>query len=127
MNQVSTDPRPDPRDDDPDVTLVMAGRFVLGDGADWRTWWPLIASVPGRRVGLDLSGVTAIDAAGLGLLARLAVQAWCHGRELTIVAASARVQRVLRLVGLEAVLSGGRNSPLHLDCSKFGSVKGVYR
>jgi anti-anti-sigma factor len=94
----------------------MAGRLVLGDGADWRTWWPLVASARGRRVGLDLSGVTAIDAAGLGLLARLAVQAWCHGRELTIVAASARVRRMLQLVGLEAVLSGRRDGLLQVDC-----------
>jgi anti-anti-sigma factor len=116
MKQVSTDPRPARRDDGADVTVVMAGRLVLGDGADWRTWWPLVASVPGRRVGLDLSGVTAIDAAGLGLLARLAVLAWCHGRELTIVAASARVRRVLQLVGLEAVLSGSRAGFLHVEC-----------
>jgi anti-anti-sigma factor len=116
MKQIGTDPWPGRRDDGPDVTLVMAGRLVLGDGADWRTWWPLVASVPGRRVGLDLSGVTAIDAAGLGVLARLAVLAWCRGRELTVVAAGARVRRVLQLVGLDAVLSGSRDGVRQAEC-----------
>jgi anti-anti-sigma factor len=95
--------------DDARDTLVIAGRLVRGDGADWTTWWSLVASMPRGSVNLDLSGVTAIDAAGAGLLARLAVQAWCHGRELRIVAASARARRVLEVVRLDTVLSAAPN------------------
>ena len=94
------------RDDDGKATLVMTGRLVRGDGADWTAWWPLVASAPRGPVNVDLSAVTSIDAAGVGLLARLAVQAWCYGRELRIVAASARVRRVLELVRLDRVLTG---------------------
>ena len=84
--------------------LVAEGRLVLGHGADWEAWAPLAAAVPGRRVRIDLSGVTEIDAAGIGLLARLAAQARCRGGELAVVAASARVRRVLEVVQLDAAL-----------------------
>ena len=106
------------RDDTPD-TLVMAGRLVRGDGADWTTWWSLIASMPRGPVNVDLSAVTTIDAAGAGLLARLAVQAWCHGRELRLVAASARVRRVLALVKLDTVLAGVRSAARAIDCASW--------
>lgn len=105
--------------DDTEDTLVMAGRLVRGDGADWTTWWSLVASMPRGPVNLDLSAVTAIDAAGAGLLARLAVQAWCHGRELRIVAASARVRRVLALVGLDTALAGVRSVAGSIGCASW--------
>src|SRR5688572_33101545 len=56
--------------DDTEDTLVMAGRLVRGDGADWTTWWSLVASMPRGPVNLDLSAVTAIDAAGAGQIGR---------------------------------------------------------
>jgi anti-anti-sigma factor len=84
--------------------LIAEGRLVFGQGADWEAWSPRAAAVPGRRVRIDLSAVTEIDAAGVGLLARLAVQARCRGRELAVVAASARVRRVLEVVRLDAAL-----------------------
>ena len=105
--------------DDGEDTLVMAGRLVRGDGADWTTWWSLVASMPRGAVCLDLSAVTAIDAAGAGLLARLAVQAWCHGRELRIVATSDRVQRVLALVQLDTVLAGVGTAAQSIDCAAW--------
>ena len=87
--------------------LVAEGRLVLGDGADWQAWSPQAAATPGRVICVDLSAVTDIDAAGVGLLVRLAVQARCHGRELVIVAASPRVRQLLELVsGLTLGASG---------------------
>jgi anti-anti-sigma factor len=87
--------------------LVAEGRLVLGDGADWEAWSPQAAATPGRIVRVDLSAVTDIDAAGVGLLVRLAVQARCHGRRLAVVAASPRVRRVLELVQLDRVAGVG--------------------
>jgi len=87
--------------------LVAEGRLVLGDGADWEAWSPLAAATPGRVVRVDLSAVTDIDAAGVGLLVRLAVRARSHGRELAVVAASPRVRLVLDLVQLDRVAGSG--------------------
>ena len=87
--------------------LVAEGRLVLGHGVDWEAWSPLVAATPGRVVRVDLSAVTDIDAAGVGMLVRLAVQARCLGRELAVVAASPRVRRVLELVQLDRVAGSG--------------------
>jgi anti-anti-sigma factor len=95
--------------------LVAEGKLVLGHGADWEAWAPLVAATPGRVVRVDLSAVTDIDAAGVGLLMRLVVQARRLGRELAVVAASPRVRRVLELVQLDRLAGSGREpstSPL---------------
>ena len=100
---------PNQRADAEGVMLAAEGRLVLGDGADWEAWSPQAAATAGRVIRVDLSAVTDIDAAGVGLLVRLAVHARCHGRELAIVAASPRVRQVLELVqvsGLAYAASG---------------------
>src|SRR5687768_10053169 len=82
MNAVRSRPFLNLRADARGVRLVATGRLVLGHGADWEAWSPRVAATPGRVVRVDLSAVTDIDAAGIGLLVRLAVQARCHGRTL---------------------------------------------
>ncbi len=93
-----------------DTRVVSArGRLVAGAGADAREWASAGASGLARRVVLDLTAVTALDAGGIGrlLLVRQALAG--RGASLTIAAAPPRVWRVLELVGLDRVFAPGRD------------------
>ena len=66
-----------------------------------------------RRVVLDLGAVTDIDARGVGTLAVLIAHARSTGRRLILARSSRRVDRVLRLTGLDAqfdTVSEGRDT-----------------
>lgn len=78
------------------VILRCVGRIVLGAETSL-----LCAAVrrDGRDIALDLSAVTAIDAAGIGAL--LALQA--AGIYLKLVNPTGPVRHVLRVTGLESM------------------------
>ena len=78
------------------VTVLCQGRLVRGQET------ALLCAViqqHGRDIILDLSGVTAIDAAGIGAL--LSLQA--AGSYLRLVSPSLAVRQVLRLTSLDSV------------------------
>jgi anti-sigma B factor antagonist len=56
--------------------------------------WPLAVSV-------DLSGLTFCDAAGLGVLARIARHARQAGRQLRLTAARPSLLKIMRITGLD--------------------------
>lgn len=58
----------------------------------------------GRRVILDLSDVTRIDASGIGAIARLSRSGMMAHRPVVIVGADARTQRLLELTQLDSVV-----------------------
>jgi anti-anti-sigma factor len=64
-----------------------------------------------RRVLLDLSGVSDIDAAGVGELIRAFDVAFGAGGALEIAAVSPRVHRVLETTGVLSLLTAGAESP----------------
>jgi anti-anti-sigma factor len=80
------------------VKLLCDGRIVLGVEAE--TLRCIATARSERCLILDLRGVRAIDAAGLGLLAELHSWAWQRSRLLTIANPSRRVRRLLALTGL---------------------------
>jgi ABC-type transporter Mla MlaB component len=82
------------------LVVKAVGRLVVGHGADPAGWQLCLGGHFGRDVTLDLSEVTALDGAGSGVLASLARQAMLRGGRVRVVAAHARVRRVLALVGL---------------------------
>jgi anti-anti-sigma factor len=84
------------------TVLVALGRLVLGHGARWGAWTPFIEQAARGAVHVDLSGVTQLDAAGLGLLVRVARRIRRQGRDFCIVAAAPRVRRMLALTRLES-------------------------
>jgi anti-anti-sigma factor len=90
------------------TVIVALGRLVLGHGARWGAWTPFIEQAARREVYVDLSGITQLDAAGLGLLVRVARRIRRQGRDFCIVAAAPRVRRMLALTRLE--------KPLVSDC-----------
>lgn len=84
------------------VKLLCTGRIVLGVEAE--TLRCIATARAERCLILDLRGVRAIDAAGLGLLAEL--HCWAQRRNglLTIANPSRRVLRLLALTKLKPAL-----------------------
>jgi anti-anti-sigma factor len=86
--------------------LRCSGKLILGHGADRSFWAPLLAGADGVDLLLDLAAVTQIDAAGVGVIVDLCRSMHRRGGTVRMVAASARVRRMLRLTGVEALLDG---------------------
>lgn len=90
------------------VTALRAfGRLVVGAGAGHPAWQTARDWRGASRVVVDLAGVTAIDAAGVGALLRLRQSAARHGVPVTIAAAAPRVRRVLQILRLDSLLAPG--------------------
>ena len=87
------------------TVIVAVGRLVLEHGARWGAWTPFIESASRGAVHLDLSGITQLDAAGIGLLARVARRIRRQGRDFCIVAVAPRVRRMLAVTRLEQTLA----------------------
>ena len=78
------------------VTVRCQGRLVRGQET---TLLCAVIQQHGRDIILDLSGVTAIDAAGIGALVSLQAA----GTYLRLVGPSLLVRQVLRLTNLDSV------------------------
>ncbi len=84
------------------VSLRCSGRIVQGDGTD--DLLRAVISQQSRHIQIDLSRVTAIDAAGLGVLAQLAQWARDGNRSIELVNPSRRVRSALETTRLSSVL-----------------------
>jgi anti-anti-sigma factor len=87
----------------PLVTILRcSGRMVYGDGND--TLVKAVMSKDSRHFLIDLNGVNASDAAGLGALA--ALERWARNENRTIHLAnlSKRVREAVETTGLSSVL-----------------------
>lgn len=94
--------------------LRCEGRLTAGHGADRRAWTSLLDD-PGRAdLLLDLSGVTHLDAAGIGRLADLRNALHRRGGSLRLVEANRRIGAMLRVTGLAAVLDRAEVPPVRV-------------
>jgi anti-anti-sigma factor len=84
--------------------LHCSGRIDVGEALT-RLREAVICELSARTILLDLARVTAIDAAGLGLLMFLHTRAAGRGCELKLCAPSPPVAGVLALTHLDTVLS----------------------
>lgn len=107
--------------------IRATGRLVIGAGADAPQWALTGTLGDVDDVEMDLGGVTAIDARGIGRLIGLRQSLGRVGARLTITSASPRVRRVLHLTMLDAIFGiapGGTRggaadvlpAPAHLCC-----------
>lgn len=88
-----------------ETTVVhCTGRIDMGEALT-RLRETLISELGSRVILLDLSRVTAIDAAGLGLLSFLHTRAAGRGCALKLVAPSPQVSNLLALTRLNSVLT----------------------
>src|SRR5262245_50349714 len=88
-----------------------SGRLMPRASSDLTAWRPALTLAVGRTLTLDLCGVVRMDAAGLGLLATLTVEARRAAGELRLVSAPPRVRRLLEMTGLHRELAGDDRSP----------------
>jgi len=111
----------------PNVTLRCSGRIVLGLEAE--TLRCMATSRSENCVTLDLGGIRALDAAGLGLLVEL--QCWAEHRKkaLRIVRPSACVRKLIALTNLQSVLQVGGSQRFGgvEDCDRAASAAGTER
>lgn len=94
----------------PGRLLVLAGRLDVAAAADTRL--ALVAAVDAADgdLVLDLAGLQAVDATGLGVLVGVHRRAGRRGRTLVLRDVTAPVARVLMLTRLDRVLSQTRSS-----------------
>ena len=87
----------------PGAVLYCDGRIVCGPHIDLlvRRCGELLEVYP--VIGLDMSGVTAVDSVGLGSLVRVLASARKRGKDLVIISPSERASQALRLAKLLAV------------------------
>ena len=87
----------------PCAVLHCDGRIVFGPQADClvRRCGQIFEKY--RALGLELSGVTALDSGGVGSLVRILNTARKQGKELAIISPSQKVNQVLEITNLTAV------------------------
>ena len=102
------------------AVLKASGRLVLGHGARWSIWAPFLEG-SARRVSVDLCGITNIDAAGLGVLVRVAEETRRRHREFSINASSPALRRMLSVTGLTKPLGVGNCRP-HVEAAELIAV-----
>ena len=96
------------------VTLRCSGRIVLGLEAE--TLRCMATSRTENCLTLDLSGIRALDAAGIGLLVELQCWANRRGKALRIAQPSPCVRKLIGLTKLHSVLQLG-------GCETFGGIE----
>jgi len=94
---------------DRSVQLKITGRLVHGDESDLLIQTVDIRTEP--SVLIDLSELESVDAAGLGTLVFLQHQLELEGRELVLLSPPEYLLSLLRLTGLEGVLTVRESCP----------------
>src|SRR5256886_17414171 len=94
----------------PSAAVVLDGEMDISTGPAIRRF--LLAAISGGDVHLavDMSGVTFIDAAGIGVLVAAANRARRAGGGLSLLAPSRQVRRVLDVLHLDAILPAAQRS-----------------
>ena len=96
--------------DPPAATVVLDGEIDIATAPAIRRF--LLAAISGGNVHLavDMSGVTFIGAAGIGVLVDVANRAREAGGSLSLLAPSPRVQWLLDVLHLDATLPAAQRS-----------------
>lgn len=92
------------------ATVALDGEIDISNCPAIRRF--LMAAINGGNVQLavDMSGVTFIDAAGIGVLVAAANRARSAGGGLSLLAPSRQVQRLLDILHLDAILPAAQRS-----------------
>jgi anti-anti-sigma factor len=96
--------------DPPSATVVLGGEIDIATAPAIRRF--LLGAISGGNVHLavDMSGVTFIDAGGIGVLVAAANRARQAGGGLSLLAPSRPVRRLLEVFHLDAILPAAQRS-----------------
>ena len=93
------------RREDQSLKLVIAGELDMAATFRLEPELDRLLDAPDLlRLECDLAGVSFVDSSGLGLLLAMRERAQQRGIAMAIVSVSARVQRILEVSGIGAVL-----------------------
>jgi anti-sigma B factor antagonist len=94
----------------PSATIALGGEIDISSCPAIRRC--LMAAISGGNVQLavDMSGVTFIDAAGIGVLVAAANRARAAGGGLSLLAPSRQAHRLLDILHLDAILPAAQRS-----------------
>ena len=94
----------------PSATVALDGEIDISNCPAIRRF--LMAAINGGnvRLAVDMSGVTFIDASGIGVLVAAANRARAAGGGLSLLAPSRQVQRLLDILYLDAILPAAQRS-----------------
>ena len=92
---------------EPDITVVeLVGRFALGrESQRVESIMDELASGGRTRAILDMTGVTYMDSAGIGLVALAAGQMKEAGGRLVVVATQGRVLELLKMTQVNVIVT----------------------
>jgi anti-anti-sigma factor len=94
------------------LRIKITGRLILNPCLASRHWRRILNAAAGRVLALDMSSVTQMDAAGLGLLVMLAVEVRRRHGRLRLMCATPRTRTLVRITGLCAALGLVREAAL---------------
>jgi anti-sigma B factor antagonist len=83
----------------------LSGELDLNCRSRFDSTFRRVASVRGRKVVVDLSGLTFVDSTGLRMILEAESQSRREGFELSFIPAQGQVQNVLELTGIDTALS----------------------
>lgn len=83
------------------VTVIVIGDLDMATTPDLATFVTKTLRDDDKRVSLDLTGLTFIDAGGLGVLVGLRNHAERRGTELLLINCPGCIRRLLRITGLD--------------------------
>jgi anti-sigma B factor antagonist len=89
----------------PFTVLLASGEVDIASVPALKTLLDDLLEAGRAEVVVDLSRVRFIDSTGLGVLARCNDRLSAEGGELRIVSSSPRLARVLKLIGLDSILT----------------------
>jgi anti-sigma B factor antagonist len=84
--------------------VAVAGELDLHSSQSVRRELDAVAEDGGRRIVIDLLGVTFLESVGLELLTRSALQARAAGGDCIVVSDDPRILRVFEITGLDRIL-----------------------
>ncbi|AWT41185.1 MULTISPECIES: STAS domain-containing protein [Streptomyces] len=85
--------------------LEITGELDYSNATRLRDLLPTLTLEPGRRLVLDLAGLTFCDSSGITALIAARTHAQAAGADAALAAVPANTLRILRIVGLDQVFA----------------------
>ncbi len=85
-------------------TVILSGEIDISTAPDLEQTASRLLAQGHPSLAIDLGGVTYLDSTGIGTMLRLCRQCRERGGQLHILSASARIHRLMRMLGIDHLL-----------------------